>query len=336
MAATRITTTAIVIVIGICLVLTSSSQGFAIRKVNLKSALQDARMQQRLAASRYGPPIGGDIPPNDNISIDLEQQEWERQEAIRVERQSVEFRDLLHLVLITTNPDHLPSLLTKHTKLLFSMRGEEVAKLVENIMIETPEYDQERVGEAIDYILSFVEEFADQAKSIDDKNKKILGKIIRMLADKETTTGRDREELLDELMRNEKQSFTRGFLRHIEGECERIASAPQMTPQSSRLLEILRIIQTRVLEESGKDLGEGALVLGQLLGYDDKQERLAILDAGLTVRGIDFAYELTALTEEALKGFAKVPGGVDPGLVQCIQEVDERVRSFINKNNEFQ
>jgi hypothetical protein len=215
------------------------------------------------------------------------------------------------------------------------MRGNECTKLVNTILDETPEYDQESVEQAIDYIFSFAEEFADQAKSIDDKNKQILGKIIRTLADKETSS-RDREELLDELMRNEKQNFSRGFLRHVEGECERIASAPQMTPQSSRLLEILHVIQARVLEELGKDLGEGALVLGQLLGYDDKQERLAILDAGLTVRGVEFATELADLTQEALKGFERVPGGVDPGLVQCIKEVEERVQLFINKHNEFQ
>ena len=100
--------------------------------------------------------------------------------------------------------------------------------------------------------------------------------------------------------------------------------------------EILLVIKTRIVEELGKDLGEGALVLGQLVAYEEKQERLAILDAGLTVRGIEFAVELGDLTEEALQGFKAVPGGADPTLVKRVEEIDEHVRAFIEKNNDFQ
>jgi hypothetical protein len=72
-------------------------------------------------------------------------------------------------------------------------------------------------------------------------------------------------------------------------------------------------------------------VLGQLLGYDDKAERLAVLDAGLTVRGVEFACELSALTGEALKGFEHVKD-VDPGLVTSIREIDERIGVFMEKS----
>lgn len=81
-----------------------------------------------------------------------------------------------------------------------------------------------------------------------------------------------------------------------------------------------------------KGIGEGAIVLGQLLGYDDKAERLAVLDAGLAVRGIEFAYELSALTGEALEGFKAVKGGADPGLVASIEEIDARIGLFVEKS----
>jgi hypothetical protein len=68
--------------------------------------------------------------------------------------------------------------------------------------------------------------------------------------------------------------------------------------------------------------------LGQLLGYDDESERLAVLDAGLTVRGVDFANELAALTEEALEGF-KMAENVDAELVDRVRVIDERIRKFI-------
>jgi hypothetical protein len=78
-------------------------------------------------------------------------------------------------------------------------------------------------------------------------------------------------------------------------------------------------------------IGEGAIMLGQLLGYDSKAERLAVLDAGLTVRGVEFAVELSALTSEALDDFKSIKN-VDPGLVKSIKEIDERIALFMEKN----
>jgi len=59
------------------------------------------------------------------------------------------------------------------------------------------------------------------------------------------------------------------------------------------------------------------------------------------VRGTDFAEELLELTAEALDGFERVPGGADPGLVECIEQIDARVRRYLlehqeEENNEFQ
>ena len=88
-------------------------------------------------------------------------------------------------------------------------------------------------------------------------------------------------------------------------------------------------------------IGEGAIVLGQLLGYDDEAERMAVLDAGLAVRGLEFAHELVALTGEALEGFKAVVASdgseaVDPELVKSVEAMDERIRAFIEKNEAFQ
>ena len=86
-------------------------------------------------------------------------------------------------------------------------------------------------------------------------------------------------------------------------------------------------------------IGEGAVVLGQLLGYDDAAERLAVLDAGLAVRGPDFAREMAALTAEALEGFKAVDAaasgdGVDPALVRSVEAMDAKIRSFVAAKGE--
>jgi len=218
----------------------------------------------------------------------------------------------------------------------------------------------DETSEAANIILSFAETFAEQTKSMDDVYKRLLGKIFKIIAPEGAThshhhhgdesdtpapaapvsapaivSAATTEERLDQLLSEEREAFTPGFLRHVEGECERISSLPELSPESARMLQMLRLIQTRVLEELGKGIGEGAIVLGQLLGYDDKSERLAVLDAGLAVRGTDFAQELAALTEEALAGFEAMPGGaeggVDPVLVESVRSIDERIRRFISR-----
>ena len=204
----------------------------------------------------------------------------------------------------------------------------------------------DELSSAVNIIISFVESFVEEAQSMDDVYKKLLGKIFQSIAPNaqegggiSSTTGGENtslfgEDALEDLLSNEKEAFTPGFLRHVDGECNRIASLPTISPESAKMLEILRVIHARILEELGKGIGEGAIVLGQLLGYDDKAERLAVLDAGLAVRGIDFAHELLALTKEALDGFKSVQDGVDPGLVSTVEEIDERIQQFIEKSSE--
>ena len=63
-----------------------------------------------------------------------------------------------------------------------------------------------------------------------------------------------------------------------------------------------------------------------------------MLDAGLAVRGIDFANELISLTEEALEGFSKVQQQqqqqVDPDLIKSVKVINERIQLFIEKEGE--
>jgi hypothetical protein len=277
--------------------------------------------------------------PNDADSS-TEQEKWERAEAARMSRQRAEFRKLIQDVITTKNSDHLPSIMTRHMDLLLTMRGYEGATLIEGVLNEATtkgeEYEQQ-VMDAIEYILSFAEAFVDQANTLDDYNKKLLGKILKTLSGNDNAvSSKEKEVRLDQLMETEKENFTPGFLKHIQGECERIAAAPVMTRESSRLLQILLIIQARVLEELGSDIGEEALVLGQLLGYDNAKERLAVLDAGLVVRGVEFAMKMAQLTKEALDGFTRVPCGANPELVERVSEIDSRLEKFLQEQKALQ
>jgi hypothetical protein len=251
------------------------------------------------------------------------------------------FRNLVDSVLQVQDPQHVPSLLTKNIELVLLFTTEAGAELVEAVLEDklTEHPDAETATatlEAIDIIVTFAEEFVQHTASIEQHNRELLGKILKVMSAAEQGESANiykttQEDALDALMQREKQHFTPGFLRHIDMECSRIAGAPTMTRESARLLETLRMIQARVLEELGADLGEAAQVLGQLIAYDSASERVAVLEAGLTVRGCAFAQELLQLTTEALDGFQKVIGGADPDLVSRVRQIDDRLRQYLDE-----
>lgn len=294
--------------------------------LSMRSALH--RESTGLWAARYGPPLEDKEQQNKG---DEDEEQRSNGEA---------FRQLLEKVMTAAKPEHIPSLLIKHTQVILNMKGEfavlTIQEILEEARQEGGEKEVERVSDAIEMILSFAENFVEETENMDKFNKQLLGKIIKTMTAKEGGSDLDREDKLDELLASERENFTQGFLRHLDGQCERIASSPKINSDTARLQEILMIIKSRIVEELGKDLGEAAVVLGQLVAYDDRLERLAVLDTGLTVRGLDFAFQLGDLTAEALQGFKNVPGGADYTLVERVEEIDQRLRSFIEENSDFQ
>jgi hypothetical protein len=308
-------------------------------------------------AARYGPTdkemnddndlsltADADLEPGVTVNININNEE-----------QRKELRDLVNNILLVKDPKHIPSILTKNIELILSCMTTEdgavlVESVIEDIIVEQPDTSTvTMVLEAIDIILSFGEDFVNNTSKIQQQNQLLLGKIIKAISpssSSSTQTTNDtmdqskkqlisREEELDLLLQKERKQFTPGFLRHVENECQRIASASSMTVESTRLLEALRIIQTRVLEEiCSNELGETAQVLGQLVGYDTKMERIAVLDAGLVVRGVSFANELFVLTTEALNGFQSVIGGADPDLIIRVQQIHDHLQEYLVKNKD--
>jgi hypothetical protein len=267
-------------------------------------------------AMGYGPPETGQPLVNDPTPEQIEQ-----------------FQSVFYQVMNCEVREHLPSIVSGSIDVFVDLRGDTGVGLLNQQVAQVeatgdPELIS-RAHAAVEYIVYFIEAFIGEAKMMDDNNKRILGNIIKcMLAEENQSMSKD--ERLDQFMANEMQSFTPGFLRHLEGECVRLQNLQTQTPETARMGQILRVTQARVIEELGKELGEGAQVLGQLLGYETSEERIAVLDAGLQVRGVDFARELKALTEEALQGFQNTPGGVDQNLINIVAEMDYRIAEFIN------
>lgn len=291
--------------------------------------------------ARYGPKEN--MPTNMEGDFFEDQDKWEKENEARVEKQAKEFAILIQDIIDCPTPEQLPAIVSSRMDLILNLRGYEGINLFQQTIQQAERSGNEQyledVEAACDYILSFTEEFVDQAKEMDDVNKNLLGKIVKQISSSndDSLSEIERERALDDLLQTEKKNFTPGFLRHIEGECTRIQTAPKISKESIKLLETLRLIQTRVVEELGKDLGEGAQILGQLLGYDDQDERIAVLEAGLTVRGLDFAQELADLTTEALDGFAQIPKDeIDPELVSRVSELKDCIVNYIEERSSWE
>jgi hypothetical protein len=252
-----------------------------------------------------------------------------RDEDVRLEEIEEKFKFLLDEVIAASDSTEVPSILSTNIELVLQLSGQTGVDVIKSILQKAMRDDGEDVAEqlsvAIEVVLSFAEEFVRQTNEMENQNKNLLGEILRALSNKDITSSR-REDVLDALFQDQREGFTPGFLRHIETQRTRIENAPTMSSESVRLSEMLSVIQTRVLEElvSNEEWGEVAQVLGQLVGYESSAERSAVLEAGLTVRGIEFADELVSLTNEALEGFQKMADRADPKLVAAVEDIKRR------------
>lgn len=180
------------------------------------------------------------------------------------DKTKADFSTLLDIIISSEAPEDLPSILTQNVETILAAMGTEglIEEVIQEDVQRTKQLDNndkrlDQLSAAVNVIVSFAETFVEQAKSMDDVYKQLLGKIFQSIAPNKSEESLNLgvsslESDLDELLAREEESFTPGFLRHVEGECNRIAALPTLSPESSKMLQILRLIQTRILEELGK------------------------------------------------------------------------------------
>jgi len=186
-----------------------------------------------MRSRRYGPPIKTATEEKDS---DTESEEED------LARREEEFRNVLKQVMTVKRPEHIPSLLTNHLNLLLGMRQSEV---LQRILVKARQENDVGMIEAAQVVVNFLEEFVQHAQKVDAHYKKLLGDLIHQAKEGD-------EDAFDEYVSKNRQEWTPGFLRHLNGECDRISSAQKMTPESARLCEMLYIVQARILDEIGK------------------------------------------------------------------------------------
>eukprot|EP00934_Nitzschia_sp_Nitz4_P001721 Nitzschia sp. Nitz4//scaffold253_size28098//15359//17575//NITZ4_008142-RA/size28098-processed-gene-0.30-mRNA-1//-1//CDS//3329544303//1721//frame0 len=216
------------------------------------------------AAPRYGPPIQ---PPPQSPPTGAESP-----------RQK--FRKFLDDAMEVCGTEFMPRLLSQNMETIMSLELHEGGDVINTFLEEAKNTSQGtylRAKETTDLVLTFAEGVVEGMSKMQEMNQETLGKIVRTMTDPEKTA-QTKEEELDRLMQTEKRNFTPSFLRHLEAECNRLANAPKVTPQSSHMLQIVQMIQSRVVEALGEDLGEAAVILGRLTGMKMPLFDILLLD----------------------------------------------------------
>lgn len=209
----------------------------------------------------------------------------------------------------------LNGIISNNLHVLLTMRGPIGVEIMRRC-IEEDAAEDNLTPLLVDYTIDFLETFVEEAAEADDENKRLLMEIMKAAGAGKHDDRSVANSALDEYLKENKARFSSGFLKHLDGEVQRLRNLPGASPQTAKMMELLRVIQIRVLDEIGSDFGDAATVLSQLLQYDDVELRNKVILPGLEVRGPEFATEMLKLVEEALASVAEDDGGLAVNLKQ--------------------
>jgi hypothetical protein len=253
----------------------------------------------------------------------------------------------------------LSSAVTSNLPQLLSMRGDVGVRIMKETIANGELTFNDDLNEMlVDYTIDFLEGFVSNAAALDDGCEELLGEIVTKILECRKEND-DYIDALNEIGEEEKAAahqqfdtesldtwFTDrradvtswAFTRHLEGQVSRILNAPRITPESSKLIEILRTIQARVVEEMAVGVGgEAARVISRTLQYDGGEgeggERDAILIDELEARGLAFASEVSKLIEVAGEDFKILVNegreDVDLEMVQRLDDIGQVTKKWM-------
>ena len=189
----------------------------------------------------------------------------------------------------------------------------------------------------VDLTIDFLEAFVENAAKMDEASKALLGDIVRKMLACKKEEGTLDVETLDAFFESKREEVTKGaFLRHLEGEVARVVKAPKITPESAHMVQVLRMIQSRAVEEMAEKVGgDAAKLLNQLVQYEDEGEREAVLISDLSARGLGFAGNVLNLIEAAEADFKLLieegRDDIDQTLLQRLEVVKDITKKWTLK-----
>ncbi|GMH49000.1 hypothetical protein TrLO_g15505 [Triparma laevis f. longispina] len=218
----------------------------------------------------------------------------------------------------------MAEVVSRKVHVLLSMRGVEGVDLMKACIEEAGE-DGGLTSGLISFIIDFLEEFVSQSASLDSRNTQLLGSLIDFVRSNNDVAK------VEEFFDGNVEELDGNFMAHLSRQEKRLLSSPSATVETAKLLDMFKVIKVLVMDAQGRALSEGgdvAVIVNQLLQYDDDETRVQVMRAGLEARDAEWKQQFFEKIEEVIGETEGIKS--DDG-----REMRRRLETLQKNRNEF-
>ncbi|CAM9470489.1 unnamed protein product [Pylaiella littoralis] len=230
------------------------------------------------------------------------------------------FERIMEDVLAQEKEEELPAVLTKHIEFLLSV---DVTSLTNDLIRQEPTMDRvNTLRNAYEFIVTFLESMVESTVDVQKENQTVLRLIIE--------AAKIGPDVFDKRMQKLQDRFTFEFVKYLDAEVERLEKVEKDLAEQKKnrktadvndppiggneVLNVIRIVRTRVCAQVDLMMGEDVAVLTRMLSYDDRFMMRAALRTVLRDKTPKEIAAFGMLVSSTLKDVVELGSGVDPVL----------------------
>jgi hypothetical protein len=164
-------------------------------------------------------------------------------------------RQIMKRLLDVEDEHELPGIITPHVQ--FLLRSDCSAFAAELEAEASNERALDTVRNAYDFLLSFLEEFVEQATAIQRRNQALLAELL--------AAAQQGVLQFEQKITALQEQLDMTLLMYLDSEADRLKAAG-----GKEALGVVAIIRARIAAEIEKTMGEEISTLNRLLGFDDR------------------------------------------------------------------
>ncbi|CAM9766091.1 unnamed protein product [Ectocarpus sp. 6 AP-2014] len=244
------------------------------------------------------------------------------------------FERIMEEVLEEEKEEELPAILSRHVDFLLSV---DVTALTNDLIRQEPTLTRvNTLRNAYEFIVSFLESMVESTVDVQKENQTLLRLIVE--------AAKTSPEVFDKRMKTLQDRFTFEFVKYLDGEVERLEKVEKDMAEKKRkrkvpaekddmpmggdgneVLNVIRIVRTRVCAQLDLMMGEDVAVLTRMLSYDDRFMMRAALRTVLRDKSPKEIAAFGALVSKTLGDVVALGSGVDPVLRSKLSDMSEDI-----------
>ncbi|CAM9359786.1 unnamed protein product [Scytosiphon promiscuus] len=231
------------------------------------------------------------------------------------------FERIMEEVLEEEKEEELPGILTKHIDFLLSV---DVTSMTNDLIRQEPTMSRvNTLRNAYEFIVTFLESMVESTVDVQQENQTLLRLIIE--------AAKTSPDVFDKRMKKLQDRFTFEFVKYLDAEVERLekverdiaekkknskkpADRNDIPTGGNEVLNVIRIVRTRVCAQVDLMMGEDVAILTRMLSYDDRFMMRAALRTVLKDKTPREIAAFGMLVSTTLKDVVALGSGVDPVL----------------------